>query len=236
MAPGPDESDAPDERFGEAVRTDRSGLITLLGHFYRGQLDRETTWRNRLDRTTDWSVIVIATLLTWAFTSTENPHYVLLIGMLLVVVFLLIDVRRYQAYDVWRSRIELLEGDLFAQVFDPEPDVEHHEWPTLMSEDLRRPVVKVGVREAVTKRLRRIYLPLVTILVLGWLFHITIFQPHEPWLESAAVVGAPGPAVVVSVGVFYVAGLLLALWPVRQAVSHEFHGEEPGAWDVDEEE
>lgn len=235
MGSSPDDFDTTADDIGEEATSDASSFITLLGHFYRGQLDRETTWRSRLDRTTDWSVIVIATILTWAFTSPENPHYVLLIGMVLIVVFLAVDTRRYRAYDVWRSRIRILEQDLFAQVFNPEPGVEHDQWRRMMSEDLRRPIVKVGLGEAVRRRLRRIYFPLITILLVGWLFHITIFQPHEPWYDSATIVGAPGPIVVAAVAVFYAAVVTAVTWPFR-STPREFYDEDPGAWQPYEEE
>lgn len=44
---------ADEADLGEAAATDQSMLLSLLGHFYRGQLDRETTWRSRLDQTTN---------------------------------------------------------------------------------------------------------------------------------------------------------------------------------------
>lgn len=44
-----------------------------------------------------------AAILTWVFTSPENPHYVLLIGILGLLDFLFIEAKRYQEYDAWRS-------------------------------------------------------------------------------------------------------------------------------------
>lgn len=52
----------------------------LLAHLYRGQLARADTWRQRLDATSNWAVMLTAALLTWIFSSTSNPHYVLLVG------------------------------------------------------------------------------------------------------------------------------------------------------------
>jgi uncharacterized membrane protein len=56
-------------------------LPTLLGHVYRGEVDRANTWRDRFDRTTNWAVTIIATILTFVFSGRGNPHYLLLLGM-----------------------------------------------------------------------------------------------------------------------------------------------------------
>ncbi|GAB7020814.1 hypothetical protein JCM18750_36760 [Halostagnicola bangensis] len=86
---------------------DTSELSTVFGDAYRGELDRETTWRSRLDQTTTWSVTIMAVILTWAFSSPDNPHYVILVGVLAVGLFCWIEARRNRDYDVYRSRVRL---------------------------------------------------------------------------------------------------------------------------------
>jgi uncharacterized membrane protein len=56
MSP-PDTNDfdptAPDEReIGREMVDQSTGLGSVMAHFYRGEMDRETTWRQRLDQTT----------------------------------------------------------------------------------------------------------------------------------------------------------------------------------------
>lgn len=44
---------------------DESGeLGSAMAHLYRGEMDRMTTWRQRLDQTTYWAVTVMAAILT----------------------------------------------------------------------------------------------------------------------------------------------------------------------------
>jgi len=54
-------------------------------------------------------VVLTASLLTWTLSNESRPHYVLLIGLVMLTVFLGIEARRYPMYDVWRSRVRLLE-------------------------------------------------------------------------------------------------------------------------------
>lgn len=172
----PEEHD-PDEDIGEEATADPSDAIGLLGHFYRGQMDRVTAWRSRLDQTSYWAVTIIAVLLTWVFSSQDNPHYLLLIGMTALVVFLAIETRRYRAYDVWRERLRLLEQNLFAELFDPESDLTHEDWRRRISEDLRDPSMKTRPLTALSRRLRRIYYPLLLVLLVAWVARITVFRP-----------------------------------------------------------
>lgn len=235
----PSDDDANDgkteKRMGEEATEDLDTLMTLVGHFYRGQLDRETTWRTRLDRTTNWAVLVIATLLTWTFSAPDNPHYILLIGMLLVVVFLSVEGYRYRAYDVPRSRVRMLEEDMFAPMFDPERSREHEDWRRLLSQDLQNPAAKVSVRVAISRRLRRVYLPLLSILFGAWLAKLTVFQPEETLLTAAAMPPIPGSAIVATVTVFYLALCLLMLWPQPEQGRREFDEERPEVWNQNEE-
>ncbi|ELZ45852.1 hypothetical protein C463_05440 [Halorubrum californiense DSM 19288] len=44
--------------------TDRSDFLSLMAHTYRGELGRTSSWRTRSDRTTNWPVVVTASMLT----------------------------------------------------------------------------------------------------------------------------------------------------------------------------
>ena len=216
---------------GREVLEDPSSMFTLLGHFYRGEMDRVTTWRGRLDQTTYWAVTIVAAVLTWAFSSPDNPHYTILIGMVTVLVFLYFETRRYRAYDVWRSRVRLLEEDFFATTFDPDAEVVHPDWRAELSKDLRQPALKVGLLEAVSRRLRRVYLGLLAILLAAWLVRVTSFEPDQTIFESAAIPGVPGNLVVAGVAGFFLIALAVAFWPLDRQAMGEFHERDAaGEW------
>lgn len=222
-------SDDESELGGEMVG-DSSVMSSILGDTYRGELDRETTWRSRLDQTTTWGVTVMAAILTWAFSSSDNPHYIILIGVLAVSIFLLIESRRYRDYDVYRSRVRLIQENLLANALDPSRDIEHEDWRVQLSQDYRMPTLKVSMKEAVRNRLRRIYLPLLLVLLAAWFFRISAFVPDEGLLTTAAIATVPGTVVVATVGLFYGVILTVALWPQEREAMEEFRKSEPGKW------
>ncbi|MEF8807458.1 DUF2270 domain-containing protein [Natronomonas sp.] len=197
---------------------ERTEFVGMMQHFYRGELGRTTAWRARIDRTTNWAVGLMATLITWTFSGADNPHYIILGSLAVVAVFLVVEARRYRIYDIWRSRVRLVEENVFANAADPE-GVIHERWRELLADDLRDPRLKVPLFEALSRRLKRVYLPLMTIIIGSWVVRITLFAPEgvSP-LDAASIDAIPGPAVIVAVGAFYLVIIGMTLWPTdRQA-------------------
>ncbi|ELZ13860.1 hypothetical protein C479_03406 [Halovivax asiaticus JCM 14624] len=230
---GSDEFDptAPDQReIGREMVDDSTGLGSLMAHVYRGEVDRVGTWRQRLDETTTWAVTLMAAILTWAFSSADNPHYILLIGIVVVTIFVGIEARRYRDYDVFRSRARVIQENLFANALDPSQGTESHGWRAELSRDYRKPTLKVSVYEALANRLRRVYLALLSVLLAAWVFRITAFAPRQDWLTAAEIARLPGVAVVAVVGVFYVVLLVVTFWPHERHAKGEFREGDPDDW------
>ena len=204
--------EAPPEReIGREMVDDSTGLGSVAAHLYRGEVDRAVNWRARLDSTTNWTVTIIAGILAYAFSSGDVSHSILLVAMLIGNVFLIVEARRFRRYDVWRSRVRSLQENLFANALDPSEGVEQRDWRRQLSEDYRRPRTKMPLRNALSHRLRRVYLPLQTGLVLVWLFRLS--GDDVPILEAAAVQSTPGWLVVAFVLGTYLCLLALAVWP-----------------------
>jgi len=216
---------------GREMVDDSTGLGSVMAHAYRGV----GPWRQRLDQATTWAVTVLAAILTWAFSSPDNPHYILLVGIVVVAVFLGIEARRYRDYDVFRSRVRLLQENLFANALDPSQGVEREDWRAQLSADFRRPTLKVSFLEALANRLKRVYLALLGVLLVAWLFRITAFAPREDWLSSAAIARIPGLAVVAVVVAFYLALLAVAFWPRERHAKGEFREGDAEEWKGTEE-
>ncbi|QIO25079.1 DUF2270 domain-containing protein [Haloarcula sp. JP-L23] len=227
----PEDQDAR-EVAAEAGR-DQEDFLSLLPHYYRGEVGQMSTHLSRLDLTTDWAIALLTAVLALSFGSVDSPPYFILLGMLALIMFLLFDIRRYRTYDATRSRVRLIEENVFANAFDPAGTI-HRDWRVAIGDDLRKPTLKVSMWEALSRRLKRVYLPLITVLLLAWLFRITIFVSGENLFETAAIPGVPGVVVVVIVGVMYLGALLLALWPTSREAKGEFHGEEAGDWKTEE--
>ncbi|NHX35942.1 MULTISPECIES: DUF2270 domain-containing protein [Halolamina] len=223
--------ESPEEReiAGEAA-TDRSDFLSLMGHTYRGELSRMTSWRTRIDRTTNWAVVVTATLLTWAFSAGSRPHYILLVGVAMLAIFLWIEVRRYRVYDIWRSRVRLLEENVFANALDPEGVVQSN-WRQLLSEDFREPTIKISAYEATSRRLRRVYFPLISVLISAWVVRLTVFGTATGVVGAASVGAVAGEFVLLGVAAFYGSVLAVTFWPSGRQAKGELQSEsETGVW------
>lgn len=209
---GDAETDTPDPEVGRGLLDEAMGPSSAMAHLYRGEIHRMKLWRERLDRTTNWAVIVMAAILTWAFSSPDNPHYIVLVGVAILSVFLVIEARRYRGYEIWRSRVRVMQENVFAYGLDPSAGLVDRNWRSRLSQDYRTPTLKISVEEAVAHRMRRVYLPLFTVLLAAWLVRITAFSP-DPWVASAAIGLLPGWTVLAAVGAFYLGALVVAFRP-----------------------
>jgi len=75
-----------------------SSDITALVHYYRGEVHRMNTWRQRLDVTTNWAIITSAGFLSFGFGNKEITHFVIVLATIIVTCFLFIEARRYKYY------------------------------------------------------------------------------------------------------------------------------------------
>jgi uncharacterized membrane protein len=222
---GDDPGDGRSRDGRESLRAEESRQFTSVSTaFYRGQVDRVTTWRTRLDQTTNWAVVVMAAILTWAFTSPDNPHYVLLIGGLAALVFLGIEAQRYQEYDAWRTRVRVLEATYFADGYDSD-DAGDGRWRDWLGGDLREPALQMTLLEAAGHRLLHIYVHLLTVLLAAWGLRIAVYKTSETWRETASIATVPGEAVVAGVLLVYLGLLAVTAWSAHRGLRREFDPE-----------
>jgi uncharacterized membrane protein len=198
-----DHRDPEGSAVADGDAADDEGLDAYVAHLYRAEMDRTVNWRTRLDSTTNWAVTVIAAILAYAFSRGDLSHAIILVAMLIGVVFLVVETRRFRRYDVWRSRLRTLQENAIAGALEPSRGPEHADWRRRLSEDLRNPALKLSLRKALAHRLRRVYLPLLVSLLLVWLLRLS--GNEASMVEAAAVGAAPGWLVVACVAVVYVA-------------------------------
>src|ERR1044072_8649378 len=105
-----------------ALKLTSSELATTMSHFHRAEIARMAGWRDRLDRTTNWAITVVAALLSVSLSTPDAHHGVLLFAMLLILLLLWIEARRYRFFDVYRARVRQFERHYFAQIFSPQKD------------------------------------------------------------------------------------------------------------------
>src|SRR5919112_3267820 len=120
-----------------------SEFIAVMAHYHRAEIARMAGWRDRIDRTTNWAITVVAAMLSVSLSTPAAHHGVLLFAMLLVLLLLVIEARRYRFFDVYRNRVRRLERNYLAQIFAPEPGTTS-DWIRGLGEGLRKPVFLVG--------------------------------------------------------------------------------------------
>src|SRR5512136_1467836 len=130
-----------------------SEFTTAMVHFFRAEIQRANVWRQRLDATTNWAVISTGAAISYAFGEPSDSGAVLLLTVLLVTGFLFIEARRYRYYELWSSRVRLMETDFFAAMLVP-PFGPAADWAESMAENLLHPHFTVSLWEAAGRRFR----------------------------------------------------------------------------------
>lgn len=229
-----DPLDEDNRTIGRGLFEHDMGPSSSMAHLYRGEVHRMTRWRERLDRTTNWAVMVMAAILTWAFSDPSNPHFIVLIGSVAVGLFLGIEAHRYRGFVVWRTRVRMIQENVWAYGLDASKRLSHADWREKLADDYREPTVKISYEEALAHRLRRIYLPLLSIILIAWLTRTTIVS-IAPWPESAAIGIIPGPIVVLSAVSLYAVAILITFRPREWKGHPELRSRDVGKWQEESE-
>jgi uncharacterized membrane protein len=164
--------------------------INTLAHYHRAEIARMAGWRDRIDRTTNWAITVVAAMLSVSLSTPSAHHGVLIFAMVLVLLLLWIEARRYRFFDVYRARVRRMERHYFAQVFAPTPERDPG-WAQALGDDLRRPRFLIGHRAAMSRRLRRNYGWMFMILLTAWVLKVTSPRLQEPARLPQAQDAAP---------------------------------------------
>ncbi|HEV8428390.1 MAG TPA: DUF2270 domain-containing protein [Pyrinomonadaceae bacterium] len=192
---------------------------TAMIHFYRGEVQRSNTWRNRLDTTTNWAVITAGATLSFVFSSPNNPHFVIPINSILVAIFLLMEARRYRYYEIWSSRVRILETGYFAPLLMPDNRPVDEAWAEHLAADLTTPHFTITEWEAVGRRLRRNYLWIFALLALSWNLKVYLSplpaRDFNVFIDRATVGVVPGWIVFVVGIVFNAAVFVFAIGTLR---------------------
>jgi len=212
-----------------------SESVNVLMHYYRGELSRALSWRDRIDRTTNWAITVVAAMFSISLSTPTTHHGILIMAMVLVLLMWAIEARRYRFYDVYRNRVRRLERHYIAAALTPDtaPDPE---WCVAMAEELRHSRLEISFNHAMTRRLRRNYIWIFLVLLLAWLFKTTsgklpngadsinFVHSAADWIRSLALGPIPGLFVLMGLVAFYVwLGFCLLR---KQHITGEFAAEE----------
>jgi uncharacterized membrane protein len=142
--------------------------VGAIAHLYRGEVYRSTVWRTRLDQTTNWAVVTTGLAMSLTFSGPyASPLPLILVG-LLVMVFLLLESRRYRYFSVWRARCRLMETDIYGPMLRGEGVTLDGKWNTLLAGDYERPRFHISYVRAIGRRLRSNYAYILVIQALAY--------------------------------------------------------------------
>lgn len=189
----------------------------VMVHFYRGLMDVATTWRARMDSTTNWAVVSSGSIASFVLSDAEHSHIMALLGMFLAVAFLVIEARRYRFYHLWSSWLRLIETEYFGPLLGANSVPSTARWHVLLERDLDQPHFKIGWLTAVGRRLRHNYFAIFAFLLLTWATKLLLHPAAPGWgtalrtmRERAALGPIPGTVIVIMVLGFY-GGLLMLM-------------------------
>lgn len=177
----------------------------VAAHLYRGELSRAIAWRIRLDTTTNWAIAVSGLILTFALGSREVPHFVLLLSLALDLQLLWLEARRYRSYELSRRRLQLLEQGFISSALG-----EGQAWKEALRSSYIHPAWTISPVAAVSHRLRRNYLWIISLVIASWFIKLRIHGVPE-LLDAAAIGFVSGGLVLALVTLLVLSLAALAL-------------------------
>ncbi len=194
--------------------------IGALAHLYRAEVYRSTTWRQRLDQTTNWAVVSTGIALSISFaTAQASPFPIVLVG-LLSIMFLMLEARRYRFFYVWRFRARVLEIAFYVPILRGEGANIPLDRGTALSDDYEKPQYRISMARAVGRRLRRNF---------GWIFaiqgaayfakismHPSDVPNWDTFIDRAHIGFIPGWAAILAGLLFHAGWIGFAWWTWSQ--------------------
>ncbi len=216
-----------------APGTEPEGYHTALAHLYRGEMQRMTVWRSRLDTTSNWAILLTTGMTTFTLGSTAIPHYILLLCLALIAICLIIEARRYRHILHSKWRVHMLEANYFFGQLCPGGAVADPAWRLRLAEDLRRPAPPVDLLMAMRLRLRRNYLLLVYFISAVWLTKVflhpvgakDVLEFHRR-LAVGEMIASPFVAITATLFVL-TATVLAAVTPSEESMDPDPEGPPP---------
>lgn len=176
---------------------------------------RADVWRMRMDATTNWAIGATAAVISFGLGNRDAPHYVLHLAPLMTLCFLLLEARRLTFHRLWQDRVMSLERALIRPAIDgSDPSADTRELEAL-GRDLGTTVPTMRIRQAVARRLRRVYGFLFGVQLVAWGLklanHPTPAASASSLVERAHVGFAPGEWVIGATIVSFLATVAFAV-------------------------
>lgn len=193
--------------------------IGAIAHLYRGEVYRSTTWRTRLDNTTNWAVVTTGLAFSITFSGVDaSPLPLVLVGFL-IIVFLIFEAHRYRYFNVWRARARHMETEFYAPMLRGEGIKRDNNWNEILANDYCNPHHHIPFTRAVGRRLRRNYAWVLGVQCIAYYGKLAIHPYPLKSLDDLFARAAVGPLngeLVVLMGLaFHASWIAFALVTLR---------------------
>ena len=185
--------------------------LGMLAHLYRGEMYRSKVWRGRLDATTNWAVATTGIALSVSFSSAANSPLPLVLVALMALVFLFIEARRYRYFDIWRTRVRILETGLYGPILRGEGVRTESGWNQELARDYENLRFHISFWEAMGRRLRRNYSFMFGVQAISYIMKICVHPVPVRSLDdlwSRAAIGPISGQAVLMLGFLFHASLI----------------------------
>jgi uncharacterized membrane protein len=206
--------------------------IGAIAHLYRGEMYRSKVWRTRLDTSTNWAVVTTGIAISATYSSAAASPLPMVLVSFLVGVFLIFEARRYRYFDVWRTRVRVMETCFFGPILRGQGMRMSNGWGEVLADDYADVHFHISVFEAAGRRLRRNYSWIFAVQIVSYWGKIGIHPTpitslQELWMRTS-VGPLPGQVVLLLGTVFYIGLLALGIGtlPRQRAVGrvHRLRG------------
>jgi len=193
--------------------------IGALAHLYRGEMYRSKVWRTRLDATTNWAVVTTGIAMSVTFSGAEASVLPVVLVSLLVAVFLIFEGRRYRYFDIWRTRVRIMEVSFFGPLLRGQGVRTENGWNQVLADEYAGLYFHISFLEAAGRRLRRNYCWIFGVQIVSFWgkisIHPTPIASLDQLWQRASVGPLPGQAVLAIGALFYLGLLALGLLTLR---------------------
>jgi uncharacterized membrane protein len=176
----------------------------VIVHFYRAVVGHMDVWRQRMDATTNWATATTAAMVTFSFSAPDSPHFMLLLAVGFDAMFLFMESRRYQIFDLWRRRFRLLNRYVVAPALGSEAGIDPGAQAVALrgiGVELGRLVPHLSLTQAIGYRIRRNYGYVFGLVIIAWLLKLAVHPVGAATfgeIVERASIGLlmPGPLVI----------------------------------------
>lgn len=193
--------------------------IGALAHLYRGEMYRSKIWRTRLDATTNWAVVTTGIAMSVTFSSAQTSVLPVVLVSLLVGVFLIFEGRRYRYFDIWRTRVRVMEVSFYGPILRGEGVRTESGWNEVLADEYTGLHFHISFLEAAGRRLRRNYCWIFGVQIVSFwgkvCIHPTPLSSLDQLWERVAVGPFSGQLVLVIGALFYLGLLALGTLTLR---------------------